>query len=346
MTYADDPRYRFVSEAKLTQALADNISGGFYLNKDGQRVEYVYVVSDTDPGQSKVIDGKTYEVWWVQVAPPDPNQWVPKPVTASIESRSYTVPVDAGATYTVDGVPKPAGTYALGTTAAKSLPWAAVAKSGYGFKAGAVTSGSLVYPAKTYASGDVLMSDSFNRADGSLAGTTSDSYAGGEPYQWTGKGIIKAGILQPADTANSADSGNATYTLPAATIPFGIEFDLPARPNMSQTGRITLSRADGTNLVIQVDHNGNAEVQSNVGGSNQKILLAVNLAPGNRYRLSTADGKTWESRNVTTGAVAAVNSSATNYPLASASGITRVDLTMQALAFTNFQVDNLKVFIP
>ena len=175
--------------------------GGVYYDKDGKAVRYVYVVSDTDPGKTRVVDGETVEVWWVQTTPPDPMQSTPIGVTQDLTARSYTVPSDPVATYTVDGVAKAAGTYSV-STAAQTIQWAAVAKPGYGFKAGVTASGSLVFPLKTYAVGDVLMSDSFNRADGPLVGSTSDSFAGGTPHIWTsslGNGGIVGGAVKASE---------------------------------------------------------------------------------------------------------------------------------------------------
>lgn len=192
----------YPTTGEVEELIAESTGGGFYVNADGEQVPYVMVASDEEPPTSMVIDGRTYEVWWVQTTPPDPNAWVPKLVTASLSGRSYTVPADAGATYTVGGVTRVAGNYAV-TTAAQTLAWAAKARPGYTFAPGAVTSGSLVFPEKTFAPGDVLMSDSFNRADGPLVGSTSDSFEGGSNYTWVssmGNGGIVGGAVKPSET--------------------------------------------------------------------------------------------------------------------------------------------------
>ena len=117
--------------------------GGVYYDKDGKAVRYVYVMSDTDPGKTRVVDGETVEVWWVQTAPPDPSKWVPAVPSFDMVKKSYTIPADDGATYTVHGVKTPAGTYFV--TPPETVNVNAVPKPGYAFASGAVTAWSKVY---------------------------------------------------------------------------------------------------------------------------------------------------------------------------------------------------------
>ena len=158
--------------------------GGVYYDATGKAVKYVYVVSATDPGKTRVVDGETVEVWWVQTTPPDPMQSKPIGVTQDLAARSFVVPDDPAASYTVDGVLRSPGTYPIATASEKIITWTATAKAGYGFASTAVTSGTLTYPAKVYGPGDVVLSDSFAR-EGILAGSTVDAFEGGEPLVWT-----------------------------------------------------------------------------------------------------------------------------------------------------------------
>lgn len=319
--------------------------GGVYYDATGKAVKYVYVVSATDPGKTRVVDGETVEVWWVQTTPPDPMQSTPIGVTQNVANRSYTVPSDPVATYTIDGVAKPAGTYSIGTTSAKTIQWAAVAKSGYGFKAGAVTSGSLSWDAKAYVSGDVVVSDSFSRADGNVVGSTADAYAGGEPIKWTGdQGQIIGGVLQPAtgyDGVSTAYNGWAVLGMPSPLTGIAVEFDMPALPILG--GRVELVRADGRFVAFAVANNGSVEVHTDVNGTNQKLFNGVASSAGHRLQLSTVDGLSWTLKNLASGVAA---TPAVAHPLPTASGITSVRFLMQANKYTGFKVDNVKVAIP
>lgn len=131
-----------VLESRITK-LEQETSGGFYINESGQKVDYVMVASDTDPGKTKTIDGKTYEVWWIQTNPPDPSKWVPAIPSFDLKGESYTIPTDDGATYTVHGVATSAGTYYVippETVAVNAIP-----KPGYTFAEGASSSWTQKY---------------------------------------------------------------------------------------------------------------------------------------------------------------------------------------------------------
>lgn len=330
-------------------------TGGVYYDKAGKAVPYVYVASDTDPGKTKVIDGKTYEVWWVQTTPPDPMQSTPIGVTQNVANRSYTVPSDPVATYTVGGSLKAPGTYPIGTSAATTLTWTATAKSGYGFKAGAVTSGTLTWPVKTYASGDVLLSDDFNdRAEGSmLGGTTTNSYAGGEPLQWTTSVItpnqtigttpapwqIVAGAMTSPTGVNT--KAIASVIPPTTSARLGIEFTPRATSATTSTvARIKLWTNDGEVWIT----GGAAQWRPKAGASNQVVIGNISIAIGDRVQF-VLDGLNSTLKNLTTGQTLGVPTDEAKRAAVAAitSGVTKIDFESE----TEYAaIDNLKVYIP
>lgn len=277
--------------------------GGVYLDKEGNEKRFIYVVSDTDPGETRTIDGETVEVWWVQTTPPDPMQSTPIGVTQNVANRSYTVPSDPVATYTVDGVLKAAGTYSV-STAAQTLQWSAAAKAGYGFKSGAVTSGTLTYPAKTFVSGDVLVSDSFERADGNLAGTTSDSYAGGIPTIWSDAGGVT--VITGGKITKHADSAYAwpKLDLPAPATSVAVEFiaDFGHSENYALA---TLRTQDGKTIQFLASRETHFRTTS---GSPVKVANTLAATSGDTIRMTVDTVANAASvRNMTTGATAAAN---------------------------------------
>lgn len=329
-------------------------TGGVYYDKAGKAVPYVYVVSDTDPGKSKVIDGQTYEVWWVQTTPPDPMQSTPIGVTQNVANRSYTVPSDPVATYTVGGSLKSPGTYSIGTSAATTLTWTATAKSGYGFKAGAVTSGTLTYPVKTYASGDVLLSDNFNdRAEGSLiAGTMTNSYAGGEPVQWVASVIapngsipttpapwqVKGGAL--VSPAGENTKATASLTLGSAHQRVAVEYI--ARPTAEATRpptRIILRMTDGEIWLF------GSQTQWRPKSGSAQSVHNITINVGDRVRF-IYDGANSTWTNLTTGMAAPQPAAGT----AQAAGIASMSGTFNSLQIESEPhhegIDDLKVYIP
>ncbi|MER6986001.1 LamG-like jellyroll fold domain-containing protein [Micrococcus luteus] len=60
--------------------------------------------------------------------PPDPSAWSPKPPTFDVVKKTITIPSDAGATYTVDGVTR---TGTVSVTPPVTVTVRAVAKAGY-----------------------------------------------------------------------------------------------------------------------------------------------------------------------------------------------------------------------
>lgn len=303
---AENPEDLIVTDAELRRqlpALAKELKiggggGGVYYDATGKAVKYVYVVSDKDPGKTRVVDGETVEVWWVQTTPPDPMQSTPIGVTQDLAARSYTVPSDPVATYTVDGVAKAAGTYSV-STAAQTIQWAAVAKPGYGFKAGVTASGSLVFPLKTYAVGDVLMSDSFNRADGALVGSTSDSFAGGTPYIWTsslGNGGIVGGVAVASETFFRPEF---KYPTPQKNV--RVEFAWKIHGATSSIGLLTSE----ANRVFSVQQSRTVYITTADGNKWYTPDLPTAPAAGDHmavYSQTTADGyRQWFLENITKG---------------------------------------------
>ena len=357
---AQSPDVRLVTEARLP-ALAEELgiggssTGGVYYDATGKAVKYVYVVSATDPGKTRVVDGETVEVWWVQTTPPDPMQSTPIGVTQNVANRSYTVPVDPVATYTVGGSLKSPGTYSIGTSAATTLAWTATAKSGYGFKSGSVTSGTLTYPAKTYASGDVLFSDDFNdRAEGSmLGGTMTNSYAGGEPLQWatrvgTPNGTI-ATTPAPWQVLNGvmASPTGVNTTSVAAIVPptvssrLGIEFTPRATSATTSTvARIKLWTNHGEVWIT----GGAAQWRPKAGASAQVVIGNLSLAVGDRVQF-VLDGLNSTLKNLTTGQTLGVPTEEVKRAAVAAivGGVTKVEFESE----TEYAaIDNLKVYIP
>lgn len=187
--------------AQVRTLVGATSAGGFYIDEDGVQVPYVMVASVEEPEPTIVIGDRTYEVWWIQTSPSGPDAWLPKPVTQAEGSRAFVVPADAGAVYTVDGLVRAAGTYAVPGMDATSVSWSAAPRSGYTFAPGAVASGTFEFPARTYQPGDVVFSDSFAR-EGALAGSSTDSFEGGDPLTWVNAATsgsvnrTSAGVLQ------------------------------------------------------------------------------------------------------------------------------------------------------
>lgn len=190
---------------------------------------------------------------------------------------------------------KTPGTYTV-TTAAQTLQWAAVAKSGYGFKTGVTTSGSMVFPLKTYAVGDVLFSDSFNRADGPLVGSTSDSFAGGTPHIWTsslGNGGIVGGAVQASEQFFRPEF---KYTTPQKNV--RVEFSWKVRSDMSTINFLSPSGS------FRVDRD---YVYASWGDGNKWVTPYLPTVPsaGDHiavYSQTTTDGyRQWFLENITKG---------------------------------------------
>ena len=327
--------------------------GGVYYDATGKAVKYVYVVSATDPGKTRVVDGETVEVWWVQTTPPDPMQSTPIGVTQSVAGRSYTVPSDPVATYKVGGALKSPGTYPIGTSAATTLTWTATAKSGYGFKADAVTSGTLTWPVKTYASGDVLLSDDFNdRAEGAaLGGTMTNSYAGGEPVQWVtstynyysdGRSdakpwLVKSGVARSEKT--TLGRSMAQVTLPTAAPAMVIEYDAwPAADLEKPLNAVMLKMTDGEFWIT----GGGSESRPKVGGA-LTVHSVIPIRVGDRVRLTYyGTDVPPKFENLTTGVIAGyVNNDPTRNAIRGA--VTGIKLELEN---TSCGIDNLKVYIP
>ncbi|MFC0673560.1 hypothetical protein [Brachybacterium hainanense] len=93
-------------------------------------------------------------------APPDPGAWHATAPTFDTTARTYTIPTDTGATYTVGGTARAAGTYTVGN-AATTVSVAAVAKPGYTLAG--VTSWSRTYSDASLV-GTVIMTDTVTSA--------------------------------------------------------------------------------------------------------------------------------------------------------------------------------------
>lgn len=359
---AENPEDLIVTDAELRRQLPDlakelkiggSSTGGVYYDATGKAVKYVYVVSATDPGKTRVVDGETVEVWWVQTTPPDPMQSTPIGVTQNVANRSYTVPTDPVATYTVGGSLKSPGTYSIGTTAATTLTWTATAKSGYGFKSGAVTSGTLTYPAKTYASGDVLFSDDFNdRAEGSmLGGTMTNSYAGGEPLQWAthvstpnqtiattpAPWQVLNGVMASPTGVNT--KAIASITPPTVTARLALEYI--ARATANTTGpvtRIKLYTPDGEVWVA------GAQAQWRPKTVGAQGVLTLTIAVGDRLRF-VLDGLNSTFTNLTTGQTVSMPTYEVKRAAVAAivGGVTKIDFESE---IEYAAIDDLKVYIP
>ena len=323
--------------AHVQEIAGGGAAGGFYINEDGEQVPYVMVASVEEPEPTIVIGDRTYEVWWIQTAPPDPNAWVPKPVTASLSGRSYTVPVDAGATYRVGGQVRGAGTYPINSSGEMTLSWSAEPKPGYTFASGAVTSGELEWPARSYQPGDVVTSDSFERADGPLAGTTTDAYAGGEAITWSPDQAGATAILGGKITVASGQSMAAPrLVLPAEFSAIAVEFtcDLGTSENFS----VMRLWGPGGSLSFLASKE---TFYYPAGGGAAKAFNSLAMTDGDTVRMTIdRDAGTWSVQNVTTGVSAVPNTSAAVEFTADITEI-RADFRTQANLLRDF-----KVFIP
>lgn len=323
--------------AQVQELVGDTSAGGFYINEDGEQVPYVMVASVEEPEPTIVIGDRTYEVWWIQTAPPDPNAWVPKLVTANLSGRSYTVPADAGATYRVGGQVKGAGTYPINSAGKTTLSWSAQPKPGYTFASGAVTSGKLEWPARSYQPGDVVTSDSFERADGPLAGTTTDAYAGGEAITWSpdqgGATVILGGKIT---VASGQQMARPRLVLPAEFSAIAVEFTFDA----GQSDLYGLMELWGPGGSLRFNSVKETFFTSAAGG---RVVAFKGLPStnGDTVRMTiNRDAGTWSVLNVTTGVSAVPNQgSAADFT----AGITEIrsDFRTQVNMLRDF-----KVFIP
>ncbi|WP_431794769.1 hypothetical protein [Micrococcus luteus] len=353
---AENPEDLIVTDAELRRqlpALAKELKiggsgGGVYYDATGKAVKYVYVVSATDPGKTRVVDGETVEVWWVQTTPPDPMKSKPVGVTADVSKRAFIVPDDPVASYTVDGVLRSPGTYSIGTASEKTLNWTATAKAGYGFAADAVTSGALVYPAKTYGAGDVVLSDSFAR-EGVLAGSTVDAFEGGEPLTWTNvqnkgsvnrtQGGLVVGVRSTDEVAVMAWD-ELIFPKPLDRFDFYIVHKV-ANPSVADTG-YGASFRNGTLPVVNVDWRG-AVVHNQPTG--QSFPPPAGTAQGDLLRLEYRSGSVVKVVNVTKGV--STNYTGTYVPTASPVDRIRIDfrpLNNTPIGTLNYQgIDQIKV---
>ena len=323
--------------AHVQEIAGGGTAGGFYINEDGEQVPYVMVASVEEPEPTIVIDGRTYEVWWIQTSPPDPNAWVPKLVTASLSGRSYTVPSDDGATYRVGGQVKGAGTYPINSSGETTLSWSAEPKPGYTFASGAVTSGELEWPARSYQSGDVVTSDSFERADGPLAGTTTDAYLGGEAITWSPDRNGATAILGGKITLAAGQSlAMPRLVLPASFPAIAVEFtcDLGTSQNFS----VMELWGPGGSLGFLASKEA---FYYPVGGGQAKAFTGLAMTDGDTVRMTiNRTAGTWSIQNVTTGASATQTEATVSQITADITEI-RADFRTQANLLRDF-----KVFIP
>ena len=312
-------------------------AGGFYINEDGEQVPYVMVASVAEPEPTIVVEGRTYEVWWVQITSTNPSAWTPQPVTANLSGRSYAVPADEGASYRVGGQLRGAGTYPINSSGETTLSWSAEPKPGYTFASGAVTSGEMVWPARSYQPGDVVTSDSFERADGPLAGTTTDAYAGGEAITWSpdtaGATAILGGKITVASGQNIA---RPRLVLPASFSAIAVEFtcDLGTSQNFS----VMELWGPGGALSFLASKEGH---YSPAGGGVAKAFNSLAMTDGDTVRMTiNRTAGTWSIQNVTTGASAAPHAGSATDLTADITEI-RADFRTQANLLRDF-----KVFIP
>lgn len=128
------------------QTLVDQLEGAVRLNEDGslpeaveERVEQIAVEFGSPAGSIPVFSTLAEAQAWEianpgRVAltiepPPDPSAWQAAAPSFDVMSGTVTIPSDAGATYTVNGVATAAGTHAV--TVPSTVTVAAVAKDGY-----------------------------------------------------------------------------------------------------------------------------------------------------------------------------------------------------------------------
>lgn len=314
------PDGRLPSEAvvHVQELVGDTSAGGFYIDEDGVQVPYVMVASVEEPEPTIVIDGRTYEVWWVQLDPPDPAAWLPKPVTQAEGSRAFVVPADAGAVYTVDGQIRAAGTYAVPGMDATSVSWSAAPRSGYTFAPGAVTSGTLDFPARTYQPGDVVFSDSFAR-EGALAGSSTDSFEGGDPLEWvnaTTKGSVNrtsAGVLR------GVRSGDDVAVYAGDDLAMPVPF---ANADIFLVAKVVDAAASGTEEGIYL-RAGSANVMkiNPTGGtilyspSGQSFPTAPGTVEGDLLRIEYRSGQIPKTHNLTRGTVSSFTGTYTPTPM-------------------------------
>ena len=303
-------------------------AGGFYINEDGEQVPYVMVASEQEPEPTIVIDGRTYEVWWIQTSPPDPNAWVPKLVTQAEGSRAFVVPDDAGAVYTVDGLIRVAGTYAVPGVDAASVSWSAAPRSGYAFAPGAVMSGTFEFPARTYQPGDVVFSDSFAR-EGALAGSATDSFEGGDPLTWvnamtagsvnrTSGGVMRG--VRSSDAVAVYGWDDLAMPVPFANVDIFLVSKVvnDSAPPSTENG---LSLYAGTTQVLRINPSGGTILYS---PTPQSFPNAPGTVTGDLLRIEYRSGQVPKTHNLTRGTVSSYTGTYTPTPMA-VNGL-RVDL--------------------
>lgn len=128
------------------QTLVDQLEGTVRLNEDGtlpeaveERVEQIAVAFGSPAGAIPVFSTLAEAQAWELAnpgrlaltiePPPDPSAWQAAAPGFDVMSGTVTIPSDAGATYTVNGVATAAGTHAVMVPSTVTV--AAVAKDGY-----------------------------------------------------------------------------------------------------------------------------------------------------------------------------------------------------------------------
>lgn len=128
------------------QTLVDQLEGTVRLNEDGtlpeaveERVEQIAVAFGSPAGAIPVFSTLAEAQAWEFAnpgrlaltiePPPDPSAWQAAAPGFDVMSGTVTIPSDAGATYTVNGVATAAGTHAVMVPSTVAV--AAVAKDGY-----------------------------------------------------------------------------------------------------------------------------------------------------------------------------------------------------------------------
>ena len=305
--------------AQVQEIAGGGAAGGFYINEDGVQVPYVMVASAEEPEPTIVIGDRTYEVWWLQTSPSGPDAWLPELVTQAEGSRAFVVPADAGAVYTVDGQVRAAGTYAVQGMDATSITWSAAPRSGYTFAPGAVTSGTLEFPARTYQPGDVVFSDSFAR-EGALAGSQTDSFEGGDPLTWVNAITKGSANRTSAGVVRGVRSGDdvAAYAWDelAMPVPFAnADIYLVAKvvdasaPTSTDNGVYLRS---GSANVMKIGPDGNTILYSPSG---QSFGKAPGTVEGDLLRIEYRSGQIPKTHNLTRGTVSSFTGTYTPTPM-------------------------------
>lgn len=270
---------------------------------------------------------------WNNTTPPVISE-TPAVPSANLAAATYTIPADAGATYAVGGVLTAAGTYTA--TRPSDVTITATAKTGYALTG--TVSWVFSFAAAYFAPGAVMLSDSFNRANGLIDTMVTDSYLGGTGVAWVGAQTAAIVGNRLTQSGTNALSSTAILTLPATQQNLKIEFDIPSTTTGANWQPLYLQTAGGTTiLTVRIN-------ATTIAFINNAAFIAGNSSylPGDRVRITlTNAGVDLKCEIIRASSVMVTNTGILTAP----STIGKLNFTTGTTAI-ELAYDNLVVSIP